>query len=399
MAPLVLHTAKESPRNYKILIAAGIVGVELVIPPFEFGKDNKTPEFLKKNPLGKIPVLTTESGSIFESNAIARHIARLDRSKGLLGRNALEESQVDQWLDFTTNEVEPSVLTWVGPILGYIPFNKEQDKQARENLAKVVRALNDRLETRTYLVGERLTLADIVLATALLPLYKLVWDPKYRAPNHNLNRWFETITMQDKFIAVVKLEPTHYCTVARKPQATKKEEPKKKTEEGEEGEKKEEKKKEAPKKKKDDDDDDDDDEEEKKPKAKNPLDLLPKSTFDLDQFKREYSNKPIRDEAIPYLWANFDAAGYSLWWSKYKYNDENTKLFMTTNLVSVWYQRLRIHKYAFGVTVIAGTEAEHEISGFWIIRGQEFPEIFADTAGTDSYDWIKIPFEEIGRAS
>lgn len=37
------------------------------------GTDNKTPEYLKKNPLGKVPVLDTPQGAIWESNAIARY--------------------------------------------------------------------------------------------------------------------------------------------------------------------------------------------------------------------------------------------------------------------------------------------------------------------------------------
>jgi elongation factor 1-gamma len=47
-------------------------------------------------------------------------------------------------------------------------------------------------------------------------------------------------------------------------------------------------------KKEDDDDDDDDKPYEEAPKEKNPLDLLPKSTFNLEDWKRAYSNKDTR---------------------------------------------------------------------------------------------------------
>lgn len=36
----------------------------------------KTPEFLKKNPHGKVPCLETEEGSFYESTAIVLYLAR-----------------------------------------------------------------------------------------------------------------------------------------------------------------------------------------------------------------------------------------------------------------------------------------------------------------------------------
>jgi elongation factor 1-gamma len=40
---------------------------------FKMGVDNKTPEFLKKNPNGQVPTMDTPDGPIFESNAIAKY--------------------------------------------------------------------------------------------------------------------------------------------------------------------------------------------------------------------------------------------------------------------------------------------------------------------------------------
>ena len=64
-------------RSDRIKAAAGWAGVPLeVVQPFVMGVDNKTPEFLAKNPFGKVPVLETPEGAcIFESNAIARFLA------------------------------------------------------------------------------------------------------------------------------------------------------------------------------------------------------------------------------------------------------------------------------------------------------------------------------------
>ena len=66
----------ENPRAWKAIIAGKYNGVDVEYPAFNFGVDNKTPEFLKLNPTGKVPVLITPEGPIFESNAIARYVAR-----------------------------------------------------------------------------------------------------------------------------------------------------------------------------------------------------------------------------------------------------------------------------------------------------------------------------------
>ena len=43
-------------RAFKILIAAEYTGVEVEVPDFKVGEDNKKPEYLAKNPLGKVRV-------------------------------------------------------------------------------------------------------------------------------------------------------------------------------------------------------------------------------------------------------------------------------------------------------------------------------------------------------
>lgn len=63
------------------------------------------------------------------------------------------------------------------------------------------------------------------------------------------------------------------------------------------------------------------------PKNTNPFDTLPKGTFDLDDFKRFYSNED-ETKSIPYFWQKFDPNHYSIWLGEYKYNNELTKVIL-----------------------------------------------------------------------
>ena len=63
--------------------------------------------------------------------------------------------------------------------------------------------LNNYLLTRTYLVGERVTLADISVGVALLPLYQYVLDKSLCSNYVNLTRYFNTLINQKEFSSVL----------------------------------------------------------------------------------------------------------------------------------------------------------------------------------------------------
>ena len=81
---------------------------------------------------------------------------------------------------------------------------------------------------------------------------------------------------------------------------------------------------------------DEEDEPAPAPKPKHPLDQLPRATFVLDELKRKYSNEETREVALPWFWENVNFDEYSLWRVDYKYNDELTMTFMTSNLIGMY---------------------------------------------------------------
>jgi len=402
-----IYTYPENPRVYKALIAAKYVGVEIEVPSFEMGTDNKTPEFLKKNPLGKVPVLETDDGnSVFESNAIARYVARLNPSANLFGKSVYEAALVDQWVDFTVGEIDLPANAWLLPISGYIPNNPQATAKAVQDIRKVLTILNNHLATRTFLVGERVTLADIIVVCSVLKLYQMVLDASFRKPFANTNRWFLTCVNQPQFKAV--LGDVHLCEKAAQageaqPKKEQQQQPKKeekkeqpKKEEKQEQPKKEQPKKEQPKKEEKEEKEEEEEDYEEKPKTKNPLDLLPKSTFDIEEWKRTYSNKDTRKEALPWLWANFDPQGYSMWFADYKYNDELASVLYACNLAGGFIQRLdRLRKYGFATLVIFGTSnPDIVLSGVFIVRGTEIPFELSDAPDYESYSFKKVDIND-----
>jgi len=95
--------------------------------------------------------------------------------------------------------------------------------------------------------------------------------------------------------------------------------------------------------------------------------------------------------SIPWFWEKFDAAGWSLWHSNYKYNSELDQLFRVNNLVGGFVQRLdKLRKYGFGSIIIFGEENNFQIEGAWLFRGSEIPQEMKDCDDCELYEWRKL---------
>lgn len=157
------------------------------------------------------------------------------------------------------------------------PYNKATVEAAKARAESHLAYLEKTLASRTFLVGERITLADLFVAISLSFGFAKVLDAEFRATLPNTLRFFHTVVNQSNVAAVVG-EPTliEKAIVFVPP-------------------KKEEKKKEAPKPK-----------EEKKPaaaeeeevaaeapKPKHPCEALPKPSFPFDEWKRQVNSKSL----------------------------------------------------------------------------------------------------------
>merc|ERR1711990_85084 len=371
-----LYTYPDNFRAQKAVIAAKYSGAQLTVAKdFVFGETNKSPEFLKKFPLGKVPAFEGADGlCLTESNAIAYYVAN-DELRG--GSDAAARAQVVQWMCMADNEILPASCTWVFPTMGIMQFNKNATDRAKEDIKAALKTLNDHLLTRTYLVGERVTLADITVACTLLNLYKMVMDNKFRKGYAHTNRWFNTIVNQPEFKKVAG--DVELCTKAAQPDFKKLAElaNKKSDKGGKKSGKKGGKKgggdaKPAQKK-----------------KAKEPS--YPETTMSLDAFKKLYSNEDTRTVALPGFWEMYDPNGYSLWHCEYKYNSDLTLPFMASNLVGGWFQRLsKLHKYGFASVVITGEPNALAIGGVWMFRGPEVHPVMVECDDSEHYTWRKL---------
>ena len=89
-----------------------------------------------------------------------------------------------------------------------------------------------------------------------------------------------------------------------------------------------------------------------------------------DDWKKLYANNEV-DVSYPYLWENFDANAYSIWWCEYKHPEDNPLQMNADNLVGGFFQRIEgLHKHAQSImATYKRAEGGHAIKGAWIVRG------------------------------
>lgn len=143
------------------------LGVDYELVPIDLMKgEQKTPEYLEKQPFGKVPVLEDDDLTIFESRCIMRYLADkyADRVE-LWGRDAKVRALVDNWLEAEGHNYSVPV----GALVYEKYFKSWRGEEADQAIIdKNVGLLNTVLDVyekvlskRDYIAGDKLSIADI----------------------------------------------------------------------------------------------------------------------------------------------------------------------------------------------------------------------------------------------
>ena len=119
----------------------------------------------RRHPLGRVPALETDDGTLFESAALCLHVADLHPEAGLIPATGTHErGEVYQWAFFAMTELEPAMVRTIVTRRGSEP---DATAKAEARMRKAAGVLADALAERGYLVGDRFTIADVVVGGVL----------------------------------------------------------------------------------------------------------------------------------------------------------------------------------------------------------------------------------------
>lgn len=160
-----------NPRRVRIFLAEKGVAYDTVEVSIA-ASAHQSPEFRKKNPLALLPVLELADGRILrESMAICRYIEELHPEPNLLGADAWERAQVEQW----NRHAELELLLPIAQVFrnthafwnGRIKQAPEFGEIMRDVVCSRLDWVEGELAQREYLAGPRFTVADITALCAL----------------------------------------------------------------------------------------------------------------------------------------------------------------------------------------------------------------------------------------
>ena len=198
---LKLYDYLESGNGYKVRLLLHQLGV-----PFErveldlLRGETRTPEFLRLNPNGRIPLLQLEDGScLAEANAIQWYLAE---GTPFLPDDRLGRAQALQWMFFEQYSHEPYVAVlrfWTHA--GRLAEKAAELPERRERGLAALGVMERELAGRDWFAGGRYSIADIALYA-----YTHVADEggfdlgPYRA----LRRWLERVRAQPRHVLITE---------------------------------------------------------------------------------------------------------------------------------------------------------------------------------------------------
>lgn len=200
---LTLYDNLSSGNGYKVRLLLHQLDIPFSRIELDIDKrETRTPEFLAKNPNGRIPTLALEDSTCLpESNAILFYLAD---GTPFLPAERLARAQVLQWMFFEQYSHEPNIATsryWLTHGIEITPERRSLLEMKKKGGNDALAVMERHLATRKYFVAERYTIADI----ALFAYTHVAEEGGFAlAPYPAVRAWLERVAAQPRHIPITR---------------------------------------------------------------------------------------------------------------------------------------------------------------------------------------------------
>lgn len=189
MAELTLYTNALSPNGRRVELFLKYAQIPYRAQVVDLRKgEQRLPDFLAKNPHGKIPTIQDGNAFLWESHAILRYLAGSRNLTQFYPSEAVARARVDGWMDWNLGAFGAAVRKVVVATL-FRP-DPAVAQEGKEEVKPLLSLLDQNLQKNRFIAGDTLTIADFSVATALGRLEDCGVDLKAYPAVH---RWFEPI--------------------------------------------------------------------------------------------------------------------------------------------------------------------------------------------------------------
>ncbi|MEE2689735.1 MAG: glutathione S-transferase family protein [Pseudomonadota bacterium] len=153
---------------------------------------NDRPEYIAKNPMGRVPTIEVGDFFLWESQAIVRYLSATHGAGTLWPTDPRERAMSDLWMDWYTAHLHPPMTTIFWGLVRTPEADRDPDAIAAAEIeaGKLWSILDRHLGGRAFVNGERLTIGDIPAGAAAFRYYSLVED---RPALPNLDKWYASL--------------------------------------------------------------------------------------------------------------------------------------------------------------------------------------------------------------
>ena len=176
----VVWAAQELGLNFDRHEAGGVHGVV------------KTPAYVALNPNSQIPVMEDDDYVLWESNVITRYLCAKHSPGNLYPSGLQERFDAERWMEWQQTTVNPASRNGFWHLIRLPADQRDPALIAQSNAAVelLMAILDAHLSSRSFMVGERFTMADIPLGCEVHRWFGL---PQTRIKRPNIERWFTAL--------------------------------------------------------------------------------------------------------------------------------------------------------------------------------------------------------------
>ncbi len=188
----VVWTAQELGLEFQRTEAGGLFGIV------------KTPDYMALNPNSLVPVIEDHGYVLWESNVIVRYLCAKHASGTLYPTELQERFDAERWMDWQQTTLNPASRPAFWQLIRTPPEQRQDHVIAESNAAveSLMATLDAHLAQRSYMVGERFTVADIPLACEVHRWFGL---PQTRQNRPNIERWYDNIRARQPSMGVLDM--------------------------------------------------------------------------------------------------------------------------------------------------------------------------------------------------
>ena len=176
----VVWTAQELGLDIQRTEAGGLFGVV------------KTPDYMALNPNSLVPVIEDEDYVLWESNVIVRYLAAKHALGQMYPTDLRERFDAERWMDWQQTTLNPASRPGFWQLVRTPPEQRNAAVVEESNAAveALMAVLDAHLAQRSFMVGERFTVADIPIACEIHRWFGL---PQQRQGRPHIERWYNTM--------------------------------------------------------------------------------------------------------------------------------------------------------------------------------------------------------------